>query len=171
MNFSKFSMAHYRANYAYAKRMGSRKNGLGCTVGKKFQWGDLLTLVSFAVLTQQDKFPEWFPVECIYITSATVFFIGQISYFWKLAPRPKWAKLSWGLGIGAFCWTMIPIIVSLCEDPAVREWDQAFIASSLSIIMWLMTAFTFVKLRQVRRRSAEQIWFIRRNSNKDRIYY
>lgn len=89
MNFSKFSMAHYRANYAYAKRMGSRKNGLGCTVGKKFQWGDLLTLVSFAVLTQQDKFPEWFPVECIYITSATVFFIGQISYFWKLAPRPK----------------------------------------------------------------------------------
>ena len=171
MNLIKFTKVSYRANYAYAKRHGSRKNGLGCTVGKKFNLGDIFTFISFAVLTQQDKFPESFPAEYIYIASAAIFVVGQIVYFRKQAPRPKWTKISWGLGIGAFCWTLIPFIITLCEDPAAREWDQALIASSLSITMWLMVAYTTFKLRQVKRRSAEQIWLMRRNINRDRIYY
>jgi hypothetical protein len=66
---------------------------------------------------------------------------------------------------------LIPVIITLCEDPAAREWDQALIASSLSIIMWLMVAYTTFKLRQVKRRSAEQIWLLRKNINRERIYY
>ena len=174
MNFSKFSWANYRANYAYANkvanRVANRKNGLGTRVGK-FRWGDVVTFISFAILTQQDKFPESFPVEYIYLISAGIFVIAEILYFWKQAPRPKWTKLSLGLGIGAFCWTLIPFIVTLCEDPTTREWDQALIASSFSIIMWLMVAYTTFKLRQVRRRSAEQIWLLRKNINRERIYY
>ena len=70
MNFSKFSWANYRANYAYtnkvANRVANRKNGLGTRVGK-FKWGDVVTFISFAILTQQNKFPESFPVEYIYL--------------------------------------------------------------------------------------------------------
>ena len=170
MNFGKFSWANYRANYAYAKKMAERKNGFGGPLSKKFQWGDIFTFISFILIVNQRSLPDNWPAEYIYIASAVIYMIGQMLYFIKLPPRSRWGRLSWGLVLGAFAWTIIPLILYWCEDTATRDLQSNLVTSGLSIIMWLMAAFSLFKYRQVRRRAADQIYNIRMQSRRRRMY-
>lgn len=170
INFGKFSIANYRANYAYAKKMAERKNGLGGPKSQKFQWGDLFCFISFYLVLNPRFFPYNWPLEYVYIISAVIFFIGQITYFIKLPPRSRWGRLSWGLVLGAFVWTIVPIVFYWCEDASTRDLQSNLIASGLSIIMWLMAAFSIFKYRQVRRRTAEQLYYLRKKSQRQRMY-
>ena len=89
---------------------------------------------------------------------AVALLVGFVLVYTEWVKRPslkKWYRGTMLMFFGALIWMIVPMILYLCGE--ADTFMSAFVASATSIVMWLMAAYCWYRMKQVKQRSAQQI--------------
>ena len=136
----------------------------------KLKWSDGLIVAGTIMLVRFDLIPESVPYHELVqvLVSVVLMWTGiHINYF-RRAPRPRYAGLTWAMGLYALLWSVIPFLVYWFDDEFSTEWETVKLISLASLIGWAMTFVYFGCWIAVRRRSRREIAMLRMRNKRRR---
>ena len=136
----------------------------------KLKWSDGLIIAGTIMLVRFDLIPESVPYHELVqvLVSVVLMWTGiHVNYF-RRAPRPRYAGLTWAMGLYALLWSVIPFLVYWFDDEFSTEWETVKLVSLASLIGWAMTFVYFGCWIAVRRRSRREIAMLRMRNKRRR---
>ena len=136
----------------------------------KLKWSDGLIVAGTIMLVRFDLIPESVPYHELVqvLVSVVLMWTGiHINYF-RRAPRPRYAGLTWAMGLYAMLWSVMPFLVYWFDDEFSTEWETVKLISLTSLIGWAMTFVYFGCWIAVRRRSRREIAMLRMRNKRRR---
>ena len=136
----------------------------------KLKWSDGLIVAGTIMLVRFDLIPESVPYHELVqvLVSVVLMWTGiHINYF-RRAPRPRYAGLTWAMGLYAMLWSVMPFLVYWFDDEFSTEWEMVKLISLASLIGWAMTFVYFGCWIAVRRRSRREIAMLRMRNKRRR---
>lgn len=163
----------FKHRYRLVESQAMRRLGKKSPDDGKLEFADILICSSILGLLNLDLLPESVPYreQIMILASVTIVALGTFLKFRRLAPRSCWTKASWAAFFVAVACSALPwILYALGEESMVRE--LAIHISLFSIVVWLVFAGCFMRLRYIRRRSREEIAMMRlREKRRSKIQY
>lgn len=136
----------------------------------KLRWSDGLIVAGAIMLAKLDLTPEAEPYHELVqmIVSVALMWTGiHVNYF-RRAPRPRYAGLTWAMGLYALFWSVIPFLVYWFDDESSIEWETVKLISLTSLVAWTI-AFVYLGCWiAVRRRSRREIAMLRMRNKRRR---
>ncbi len=155
----------------------------------KFRWADLLTSLATLLcllplnLNLGDLLEQHVPYgavirenlplvrDIIFIIAAIIMLIGIYFYFHDLAPRPRWKRALWAVGMIALTWSVLPFILHwLNEDNALSDMCRVSLWSISMWVVWLFCCYKYWRVRIRTKQELMRIELLERRERKRRIY-
>lgn len=136
----------------------------------KLKWSDALIIGGTILLVKFDLIPESVPYHELVqvLVSVVLMWTGiHVNYF-RRAPRPRYAGLTWAMSLYALLWSVLPFIVYWCDDEFSTEWETVKLISLTSIVAWVIAFVYFGCWIAVRRRSRREIAMLRMRNKRRR---
>ena len=126
---------------------------------KKLKLRTVLSFLIFAVLIMYDLHPGSLLFKISMAVALVIGFVLAYTEWVKRPPLKKWYRGTMFMFFGAIIWMIVPMILYLCGE--ADTFMSAFVASATSVVMWLMAAYCWYRMKQVKQRSAQQIMQMR----------
>ena len=126
---------------------------------KKIKLRTLLSFLVFGVLLLHQLHPGSLFFKISMAVALLVGFVLVYTEWVKRPPLKKWYRGTMLMFFGALIWMIVPMILYLCGE--ADTFMSAFVASVSSVVMWLMAAYCWYRVKQVKQRSAQQIMQMR----------
>ena len=140
----------------------------------KLQLGDIVICCSLLGLLNIDILPESVPYResIMLIVTSLVVLLGFFLNLRRMAPRPCWGKAMWATGMIALLWSVLPWVLLYGGDIEDMNSQLAVQLSLSSLFMWLVFGGCALRYRYIRRRSQQEIAFMRmRERRRKQIVY
>ncbi|MBR4951566.1 MAG: hypothetical protein IKY56_01065 [Alistipes sp.] len=164
---NRFSIFKHR--YRLVESQAMRRLGKKSPDDGKLEFADILICFSILGLLNIDLLPESVPYRehILIFASVAIVALGAFLKFRRLAPRSCWTKASWAAFMVAVACSALPwILYAVGEDS--MSMTLATHISLFSILLWLIFAGCFMRLRYIRRRSREEIAMMRLREKRRR---
>lgn len=140
----------------------------------KLQLGDIVICCSLLGLLNIDILPESVPYgeSIMLIATSLVVLLGIFINLRRMAPRPCWGKAMWATGMIALFWSVLPWVLLGGDNVKDMTPQLALQLSLSSLFMWLVFGVCALRYRYIRRRSEQEIAFMRmRERRRKQIVY
>ena len=164
---NRFSIFKHR--YRLVESQAMRRLGKKSPDDGKLEFADILICSPILGLLNIDLLPESVPYRehILIFASVAIVALGAFLKFRRLAPRSCWTKASWAAFMVAVACSALPwILYAVGEDS--MSMTLATHISLFSILLWLIFAGCFMRLRYIRRRSREEIAMMRLREKRRR---
>jgi hypothetical protein len=106
------------------------------------------------------------------IVTSLVVLLGFFLNLRRMAPRPCWGKAMWATGMIALLWSVLPWVLLYGGDIEDMNPQLVLQLSLSSLFMWLVFGGCALRYRYIRRRSQQEIAFMRmRERRRKQIVY
>ncbi|MBO7263161.1 MAG: hypothetical protein J6U93_01415 [Alistipes sp.] len=156
-----------RLTFDSIERLSKRRLGKSPDDGK-MSVGTLIIVGATIALVNFDFLPAGFPCRELITVALSVAFMGLGLYleYRRLAPRTRWRKAMYATGMIASAWSLLPWIFYFMGEVADKSVVlQLFIAS---LAMWGICLGCVLRHRYIRRRSQQEIAFMRMREKRRR---
>ena len=156
-----------RLTFDSIERLSKRRLGKSPDDGK-MSVGTLIIVGATIALVNFDFLPAGFPCRELITVALSVAFMGLGLYleYRRLAPRTRWRKAMYATGMIASAWSLLPWIFYFMGEVADKSVVlQLFIAS---FAMWGICLGCVLRHRYIRRRSQQEIAFMRMREKRRR---
>lgn len=156
----------YKIRFGRIEKLANRRLGKSPDDGK-LKFSDVVMFLATALLFGVHYIPESveYHREIEILIAVGVFGIGLFLTYYRMAPRPCWAKASAATAMLALVWSVLPWILLWAEKVDVEFAQNMTICSA---IMWLAFICCFLRLRYIRRRSRQEIAMMRLREKRRR---
>ena len=146
----------------------------------KFTWADLLTtippILAGALWKKGVFFLDSVPYGgiirgSVLVAIAALMLVGIHLTYRKLAPRTRWWRALWAVGIIALTWSVLPFILHwLNDDNTLSDMCRVSLWSISMWAVWLFCCYKYWRVRVRTKQELMRIELLERRERKRRIY-